>query len=62
MAGATGLEPAASSVTGKRYNQLNYAPAESAEYKRYQSGPSSEKAKMPPLVIKPTSSKGSHRR
>ena len=28
MAGATGLEPAASGVTGRRYNQLNYAPAE----------------------------------
>ena len=28
MAGATGLEPAASGVTGRRYNQLNYTPAE----------------------------------
>src|SRR5437899_11857880 len=27
MAGATGLEPAASCVTGRGYNQLNYAPA-----------------------------------
>ena len=27
MAGATGLEPAASYVTGRRSNQLNYAPA-----------------------------------
>ena len=26
MAGATGLEPAASGVTGRRYNQLNYHP------------------------------------
>ena len=26
-AGATGLEPAASGVTGRRSNQLNYAPA-----------------------------------
>ncbi len=26
MAGATGLEPAASGVTGRRSNQLNYAP------------------------------------
>ena len=27
MAGATGLEPAASCVTGRRSNQLNYDPA-----------------------------------
>ena len=27
MAGATGLEPAASCVTGRRSNQLNYALA-----------------------------------
>ena len=27
MAGWTGLEPAASAVTGRRYNQLNYHPA-----------------------------------
>ena len=26
MAGKTGLEPAASGVTGRRYNQLNYSP------------------------------------
>ena len=26
MAGAKGLEPSASGVTGRRYNQLNYAP------------------------------------
>jgi hypothetical protein len=26
MAGETGLEPAASAVTGRRYNQLNYSP------------------------------------
>ena len=26
MAGATGFEPAASGVTGRRSNQLNYAP------------------------------------
>ena len=28
MAGWTGLEPAASGVTGRRYNRLNYHPAE----------------------------------
>ena len=27
MAGTTGLEPAASAVTGQRSNQLNYDPA-----------------------------------
>ena len=27
MAGATGPEPAASCLTGRRSNQLNYAPA-----------------------------------
>jgi len=27
MAGATGLEPAASCLTGSRSNQLNYTPA-----------------------------------
>ena len=26
LAGSTGLEPAASGVTGRRYNQLNYHP------------------------------------
>ena len=30
LAGATGLDPAASCVTGRRSNQLNYAPAYSA--------------------------------
>ena len=28
MAGATGLEPATSSVTGRRSNQLSYAPSQ----------------------------------
>jgi hypothetical protein len=30
MAGPTGLEPATSSVTGKRDNQLHYGPAPQA--------------------------------
>ena len=33
MAGWTGLEPAASAVTGRRYNQLNYYPAKSNSLK-----------------------------
>jgi hypothetical protein len=32
MAGRTGLEPAASCVTGKRYNQLNYRPVNVPEF------------------------------
>ncbi len=32
MAGWTGLEPAASAVTGRRYNQLNYHPARVSKY------------------------------
>ena len=32
MAGWTGLEPAASAVTGRRYNQLNYHPASGAAF------------------------------
>jgi hypothetical protein len=31
MAGATGLEPATSGVTGRRSDQLSYAPAASTE-------------------------------
>jgi hypothetical protein len=31
LAGWTGLEPAASGVTGQRYNQLNYHPKQSNE-------------------------------
>ena len=33
-AGATGLEPATSGVTGRRSNQLNYAPRRRAVYRR----------------------------
>ena len=32
MAGSTGLEPAASGVTGRRYNRLNYDPAKRLLY------------------------------
>src|SRR6185369_6659216 len=35
--GATGLEPATSGVTGRRSNQLNYAPAREALYRRLRS-------------------------
>ena len=33
MAGTTGLEPAASAVTGQRSNQLNYVPTR--QHQRY---------------------------
>jgi hypothetical protein len=32
LAGRTGLEPAASGVTGRRYNQLNYRPESGGRY------------------------------
>ncbi len=32
MAGVTGLEPAASGVTGRRSNQLSYTPCESRSH------------------------------
>jgi hypothetical protein len=35
MAGTTGLEPAASAVTGQRSNQLNYVPGFSTECHRW---------------------------
>jgi hypothetical protein len=34
MAGSTGLEPAASGVTGRRYNRLNYDPLNKQPSKR----------------------------
>ena len=34
MAGVTGLEPAASGVTGRRSNQLSYTPTRAGERKR----------------------------
>ncbi len=41
LAGATGLEPAASCVTGRRSNQLNYAPAcESTDFFLFPTTPS----------------------
>src|ERR1700731_46305 len=39
LAGATGLEPAASCVTGRRSNQLNYAPHAAGEMLRCDSHP-----------------------
>ena len=35
MAGETGLEPAASGVTGRRYNQLNYSPMKHLSVSEY---------------------------
>ena len=34
MAGRTGLEPATSGVTGRRYNQLNYRPIWAPPFRR----------------------------
>ena len=37
LAGRTGLEPAASGVTGRRYNQLNYRPkTETTTHKQHE--------------------------
>jgi integrase len=41
IAGRTGLEPAASGVTGRRYNQLNYRPV-SGGARTYHRGPTSQ--------------------
>src|SRR3954451_9615797 len=35
MAGATGLEPAASGVTGRRSNQLSYAPEIALDFRAF---------------------------
>src|SRR4051794_15604752 len=35
MAGATGLEPAASGVTGRRSNQLSYAPEKALDFRAF---------------------------
>ena len=48
MAGATGLEPAASGVTGRRSNQLSYAPAGNAADLRR--APGQVKASGPDLL------------
>lgn len=37
MAGATGLEPATSAVTGQRSNQLSYAPLERGQRSYFKS-------------------------
>jgi hypothetical protein len=34
LAGSTGLEPAASGVTGRRYNRLNYDPDQNGRRNR----------------------------
>src|SRR6185503_4965824 len=65
MAGATGLEPAASAVTGQRSNQLSYAPAGVAT--TYRPGhpkssiarrTASEMAKNPTFAPKPHGQRG----
>ena len=53
MAGATGLEPATSGVTGRRSNQLSYAPATSNAETSYLGSPgvsSNTPASVMPLL------------
>ena len=49
MAGTTGLEPAASAVTGQRSNQLNYVPTRQSNVQRkdqYLCGSGAMRAKL----------------
>jgi hypothetical protein len=46
LAGATGLEPATSGVTGRHSNQLSYAPAGDRERLRRGDGELSEAARL----------------
>ena len=50
MAGAAGLEPVTSAVTGQRSNQLSYAPARSTERYAMRRVPSSGEEKTSALI------------
>ena len=52
LAGVTGLEPATSSVTGKRSNQLSYTPNNSSKsYHKFQKNKSRRRIIPPPAMI-----------
>jgi hypothetical protein len=59
VAGSTGLEPAASGVTGRRSNQLNYDPAKTFESTARGSplssltAPESAGLRVPKILISP---------
>ena len=54
LAGRTGLEPAASGVTGRRYNQLNYRPVSGprfiAQWVRSSTGRERQNRREKPIV------------
>ncbi len=55
MAGVTGLEPAASGVTGQRSNQLSYTPACAVVYGRAQGKSSINKRQFTCYIDLPAS-------
>jgi hypothetical protein len=60
LTGATGLEPATSGVTGRRSNQLNYAPASEAQSSRARSAVLAPgRRSRPPRGLAPLAAPGS---